>query len=132
MASKVNVAYVEKDSPEEHLKVIRSTKIIIADMVDSNLKVKCMVHQSSSQYRGIRSAINYVYNLVRVKMTERIKKQISTFIVGLERTVIAEKQMLGIKKMKEKKPISLEAYELLAKTIFERVEKRDIFHSYQM
>ena len=67
MASKVNVAYVEKDSPEEHLKVIRSTKIIIADMVDSNLKVKCMVHQSSSQYRGIRSAINYVYNLVRVK-----------------------------------------------------------------
>ena len=50
--------------------------------------------------------------------------------MGLERTVIAEKQMLGIKKMKEKKPISLEAYELLAKTIFERVEKRDIFHSY--
>ena len=61
MALKMNVAYVEKDNAEEHLRAIRSDGIITADMVDSTGKVKCMVHQSSSQYGGIRSAINHVY-----------------------------------------------------------------------
>ena len=35
--------------------------------------------------------------------------------------------MLGIKIPEGKKPISLEAYELLVKTLFEGGEKRDIF-----
>ena len=43
MASKMNVAYVEKDSAEENLKAIRSHKSINTDMVDSNGNVKCMV-----------------------------------------------------------------------------------------
>ena len=60
MASKMNVAYVEKYSAEENLRSIRSKGIIIAGMVDSNGKVKSMVHQLSSQYGGIRSAINHV------------------------------------------------------------------------
>ena len=45
MALKMNVSYVENDSAEENLRVIRSYGIITADMVDSNVKVKCMVHQ---------------------------------------------------------------------------------------
>ena len=45
----------------------------------------------------------------------------------MERTVILEKQLVGIKIYKGKNPISLEAYELLAKTLFEIREKRDIF-----
>ena len=45
MASKMNVSYVENDSVEDHLKVIRSNGIITAYMVDSNGKVKCMAHQ---------------------------------------------------------------------------------------
>ena len=45
MASKMNTAYVEKDSAENHLKAIRSNTIITADIVDSNGKVNCMVHQ---------------------------------------------------------------------------------------
>ena len=60
MASKINVSYVENDIAEEHLIVIWSDVIITADMVDSNGKVKYMVPQSSSQYGGIRSAINHV------------------------------------------------------------------------
>ena len=92
----MNVAYVEKDIAEENLRTIRSNKIVTADMVDSNVKVKCMVHQSSSRYGGNRRAINRVYILTRVQMTEIMKKELSTFIVGMERTVIAEKQMLGI------------------------------------
>ena len=58
MASKINAAYVEKDSAEDNLRLIRSDGIITTDMVDSNGKVRCMVHQSSSQYEGIRSAID--------------------------------------------------------------------------
>ena len=75
---------------------IRSYGIITKSMMGSNVKVECMVRQSSSQYGGIRSAINHVYILERVQMLER-KKTISTFISVMERTVIAEKHTLGIK-----------------------------------
>ena len=68
MGSKINVASVKNDSAEEHLRVIRSNEIIIADMVDSYGKGKCMVLQSSSQYGGIRSANNNNYILTRVQM----------------------------------------------------------------
>ena len=93
----MNVSCVKKDSAEDRLRAIRRDIIIIADMVDINAKVKCMVHQSSSQYGGIRSAINHVYILARVQMPERMKSELSTFIVGIERTVIAEKKMIGFK-----------------------------------
>ena len=42
-------------------------------------------------------------------------------------TVIAEKQMIGLKTPKGKNVISLKAYEFLANTLFERGEKRGIF-----
>ena len=61
-----------------------------------------MVHQSSSQCGGIRSAINHVYILARVKMREIIKRELSTFIMRMYITVIAEKYMLGIKIMNGK------------------------------
>ena len=95
--SNMNVPYVEKDSAEEHLRAIRSKIIITVDIVDSNGKVKCMFHQSCSQYGGIRSAINHVYIVERVQIPERMKKGQSIFIAGMERTLIAEKQMLGLK-----------------------------------
>ena len=91
MASKMNVTYVENDSAEEHLRVIRSDKIITADMVDIYGKVKCTVHQSSSHYGGIRSAINHIYILTRLQTPERMKIELSTFIKGTERKEIVEK-----------------------------------------
>ena len=59
----------------------------------------------------------------------RLRKiiMLSTFIVGTERTEIAEKQMLGLKIPKGKNPISLNTYEILVNTLFETKEKRDIF-----
>ena len=45
MASKMNVAYVVKDSVEDPLIAIKSNGIITAYMVDINGKVKCVVHQ---------------------------------------------------------------------------------------
>ena len=97
MASKMNVDYVENDSAEEHLRSIRIDGIITAGMVESNGNVKCTVHQSSYQYRGIRSATNHVYILASVQMPEITKRELSTFIAGMERKVISETQMLGIK-----------------------------------
>ena len=103
MALKMNVSYVEKDSEEEHFRVTRSNKIITAYMVDSNGKVKSMVHHSSSQYGGIRIVINRVYIFIRAQMLETMKREISTFIAGMERTVIAEKQICSLKFYEGKK-----------------------------
>ena len=77
--------------------MIGSNGIITVDIVDINGEVKCMVHQSSYQYGGIRSAINHVYILARVQISDVMKIELSAFIEGMKRTVISEKQMLGIK-----------------------------------
>ena len=119
MALKMNVSYAEKDGAEELLRETRRDVIITAYMVNIDEKVKCMIHQSSYQYGGIRSTINHVYILARVKIPERMKRELSTFIAGMERTVTVEKQMLGLDISEGKNPISLEAYEILANTLFE-------------
>ena len=79
---------MKNDNVEEHLIEIRSNEIITVDMVESNGRVKCMVHQSRSQYEGIRSTINRVYILARVQIPEITKREISTFIAGIERTLV--------------------------------------------
>ena len=101
MAPKLNVAYMENDDVEEHLRAIESNKVINSDMVYSNGKVKFMVHKSSYQYGGIKSAINCIYSLAKVQMPERMKRELSTFIVVMDKTVIAEKKMLDIKNSEE-------------------------------
>ena len=97
MASQINVTYMEKDSAKDHLREIRSNKIVTADIVDSTRKVNCMVHQSSYQYGFIRSAINHVYILARVKIPERMKRELLKFIALIKRTLIAETQMFGFR-----------------------------------
>ena len=83
------------------MREISNNRIISAEMVDGNGKVKCMVHPSSSQYGGIRSAINHVYILEIVQMKEIMKREISTFFAGMERTIITEKQMIGLENSEE-------------------------------
>ena len=56
-----------------------------------------------------------------------MKIDLSKFIAGMDRTSNMNKQMLGIKKPEGKNPITLKAYELLAKTLVESGERRDIF-----
>ena len=73
MALKMNVSYVENDSAEDNLRAIRSETIITAGTMGSNVKIKCMVHQSISRYGCIRSAINHVYILARVQNLEIMK-----------------------------------------------------------
>ena len=76
MSLEINVPYVDKYSVEENLRSININGVIHTDMVGSNGKVKCVFHQSSSQYGGIRSAINYVYILARVQLPEILKRYI--------------------------------------------------------
>ena len=108
------------------MRAIRSNGIITADMVDSNGKVKFMVHQSSSNYGGTRSAINHVYILARVKIPERMKIELSTFIARMERTLIVEKQMLGLIISEEKNPSTSRHVRPLQRNYLE-AEKRGIF-----
>ena len=126
MASKMNVAYVEKCSAEGHLIDIRSEEIITPGMVDSNGKMKCMVNQSSSPNGGIRIAINHVYILVRSQITETTRRELPTFIVGMERTLIAEKHMLGIK-ISGKKNLLASRHMRSLRRHYLKADKRGIF-----
>ena len=121
MASKMNVAYVEKDIAEEHLRAI-----IIKEMLESSGKVNFMVHQLSSRYGGNRSAINHVCIFARLKMPEKNKIELSSFIVGTERAVICKDTYPCSQYPQRKQFISLEAYKLIVKTLFESGENRDI------
>ena len=59
----MNIAYVENDSAEEHLRAIRSDIISTAYRVDSNGKVKCKDSQTvgyatyKTWFRGRRSRV---------------------------------------------------------------------------
>ena len=108
------------------MRATESDEIITTDMVDSNGRVKCMVHQSSYQYGGIRSAINHVYIFSGVKILERMKRELSTCIAGMERTVIEEKQMLGLKICKGNNP-SASRHKRSLRRHYLNVEERGIF-----
>jgi hypothetical protein len=126
MATKRNVNLVDRDSAEEYLKFIGSGQEITEEMIIDG-KVPVYTQQSASQYDGIRSALSSLYTTARVMMPKQMKKELSTFIAGLERTGLHEKQSLGLKLAEGKKPISQKAYELLAKALFESGKKEDIF-----
>ena len=61
-----------------------------------------------------------------MQMSERMKIELSTFIVVMERTVIDEKQMLGIKISDGKNPSALRHMSSLQRNYL-RAEKRWIF-----
>ena len=73
----------------------------------------------------MRIAITHAYILARVQMPERMKRELSTFIAGTERTLIAEIQMLGIKILGEKKSASRNIISLQRQYV--KAEKREIF-----
>ena len=108
------------------MRAIMRDIIISADMVDINSKVNSMVNQPSSQYGGIRSAINHVYILARLQMPERMKTELSTFIAGMGRTVIAEKHILGLKIYKGNNPSTLRHMSSLQRQYL-KAEKGGIF-----
>ena len=131
MMGKYNTTFVDRSSAEEYLKATSGadgdTVVITDDMVNDDGKVLVQVQQSTAMYEGIRSAITHMYTLCRVPMPEEMKKDLSTLVAGFERSGASETQALGMQISKGKKPISLEAYELLTKRLFQSGKKEDVF-----
>lgn len=133
MCTKKNVVLAEKSAAEKYLSNIGKEDreeydiTIDDDDVDEDGMVKIYTHQSSSQYSGIRSGIAYLYKLACIKMPEEISSRLSKYIAGMDRTILIEKEQLGLSLSEGKKPMSVEAYELLAETLFHSKDKKDIF-----
>ena len=66
-------------------------------MVNDQGQVKCSIYQSSSQYSGIRCSISYLYKLARVPQPQEMIREMSTFMSGMDRTILCAKQKLGLK-----------------------------------
>ena len=132
MMGKYNTTFVDRSSAEEYLRATSSVEnninaVITDDMVNDDGKVLVQVQQSTAVYEGIRSAITHVFTLCRVPMPEEMRKNLSTLVAGFERSGASETQALGMQINKGKKPMSLEAYELLSKELFQSGKKEDIF-----
>ena len=127
MRTNMNYVSVARDAAEEYIKECNFDTVITDEMVDDNGKVRCAVYQSKSQYNGIRSSIAYLYTLARVQQPAEIQKEISTFLKGMDRTIRAAKEKLGLKITEGKKALSFEAYSLMALQLFTSDAKEDIF-----
>ena len=68
-----------------------------------------------------------LYKLTHVRIPEEFSREMKTFIAGLQRTGIEEKQQLGLKLSEGKKPLTQECFEFLAKDLFHIDKKEDVF-----
>lgn len=127
MQTNMNQVWVARDAAEAYIKEINSDVVVTDEMVNNIGKVKCSVYQSKSQYNGIRSSIAYLYTLARVQQPQVMQKEISTFLKGMDRTIRAAKEKLGLKISEGKKALTFEAYSLMAKHLFMSDAKEDIF-----
>lgn len=133
MTTKKNIVIAERGCAEKYLaKIGKEAReeydiTIDDDDVDENGMVKIYTHQSSSQYSGIRSGIAYLYKLACIKMPDDLSSRLSKYIAGMDRTILTEKEQLGLSLSEGKKPMSVDAFELLAETLFRSKDKRDIF-----
>lgn len=131
MSTKSNEVNAEKGSAETFLKSLGKNEnnpvVIEDDQVDSVGCVKLQVHQSASQYSGIRSAVMFLFRSARIEPPNELRSQLSTYIAGLERTILKEKEKLGLSLLEGKKEMSEEAYELLAEALFCSSSKKDVF-----
>lgn len=133
MCTKKNMVVTEKSSAEKYLAKIgkearEEYDVTIDDEdVDENGMVKIYTHQSSSQYGGIRSAIAYIFKLACIRMPEELSHRLSKYIAGMDRTILTEKEQLGLSLSEGKKPMCIDAYKLLAGHLFQSKNKRDVF-----
>ncbi|KAL7527694.1 hypothetical protein ACHAXR_003680, partial [Thalassiosira sp. AJA248-18] len=124
MTTNMNHVWVDRSVAEEHLNECNVPSQINDDMVNEKGKVECQVYQSKSQYNGIRSSLAYLYTLARVP---KFTKELSTYLKGMDRSILSSKQKLGLKISEGKKALSFDAYSMLAKKLFESEFKEDIF-----
>ena len=90
-------------------------------------KVEVTVQQSMSSYESVRSSIGYIYKMCRIPMPKEMRDNLKMLIAGKRRAGLKEKEGLGLSIVEGKRPLSQEAYELLAKTLFFSEKKEHIF-----
>ena len=90
-------------------------------------KIEVSVQQSISSYESIRSSIGYIYKMCRIPMPKQMQNNLKMLLAGKRRAGLKEKEQLGLTITEGKRPLSQEAYELLAKTLFFSEKKEHIF-----
>ena len=127
MSQKFNPTYVSKSSAVQYLKENSLSTEIPAEYINKDGQVRVQNQQSPEAYNGIRSAIVHMYSQCRVEMPTDMKKDLSIFIAGIDRTGANQAQKLGLKIGHGKKPMSFEAYEIIAKHLFQSGDPQDVF-----
>ena len=128
MATKANIVEVHRDAAVKYLREIGKGDNIPESMQVGEGLVRLEIYQSTSQFSAIRSAVGYVYKSARVPMPEEMANELGIFIAGIKRNVASAKNHLGLKISEGKEAMSEEAFEMLAKTLFQSKDKRDIFN----
>jgi len=113
---------------QSYLRAIDKGHEVTQDMQTGPRKVRLEVYQSNSQFSAIRSAIAYVYTSSRVPMPDVMSNEMTIFINGMQRTISAAKEHLGLKITEGKDALSFDNYEFLAKQLFFSGEKKDVFN----
>ena len=126
MAPKMNVAYVEKDIALEHLREIRYNGITTIDMLYSNGKVNFMVHQSSFSME-VSEALLIMFTFFKSANARNNQKIYITIYCGNGENGNFVKTDAWSQNFRREKTISLEAYEILEKILFESGENRECF-----
>ena len=128
MTTKASVVIVDRDSALAYMKEVGlPTPTITADMEAQDGKVRLQIYQKTGTISAIRSSVGYMFKLARVDQPEKLQKEMSVFVNGMKRNEKAAKQHLGLKISEGKEPLTLEAYEFLAKKMFYSGNKKDIF-----
>lgn len=125
MQTKFNYVEVDRSSAIAYLKELKLSTDITPEMEVDNDKVRLKVFQSYEQYSGIRSAVLWIYKLARVESP--FQSNLASYLKGVSRHIQAAKQNLGLKLTKGKASMKPEAFELIAKHLFESGDKRDVF-----
>ena len=126
MMEKKKSAVISEETVKSFLKKMKKdTNVSEEQKIDG--KVEVSVQQSISSYESIRSAIGYIYKMCRIQMPQHMQDHLRIFIAGKRRAGIKEKEELGLTITEGKRPLSQQAYELLAKTMFFSERKEHVF-----
>lgn len=97
MLTYINYMYVYRSAAEEYIRTCNLYISITDEMIrESDGKDQVITMQSKSQYNGIRSALAYLFTLARVQAPTTLTRELSTFLKGMDRTIIYKKEILAV------------------------------------
>ena len=126
MTSHRQVQTVTREIAEGYIHQARLNQTIIDDMVEEEGNVRVILNQSYSQFSGTRSALAYLFKRASITRPPETIKEMEKFMAGIKRTTSNEKRALGLNISEGKKPMSKDAYGLIAKFLFTSGAPEDI------